>query len=101
MRSLVTVVPGQKVYLSYRFNEAGHAEALVRTGRPTARRGATVEVISTDPAARSLVVRGLGGERQTLRVDDEAANDLAVLKQGDIVLIGLKDERVMAITRKR
>ena len=72
----------------------------MRTGRPTARRGATVEVIATDPAARSLVVRGLGGERQTFRVDD-GSKRFAVLKQGDIVLIGVKDERVMAITRKR
>jgi hypothetical protein len=101
MRSLATIQPGQKIFLSYRFNEAGRAEALVRTGRSTARKGATIQVIAADPAARTLVVRSLGGQRETLVVDEEAAADLASLKVGDIVLVGLRDDRVMAITRKR
>ena len=101
VRSLATIQPGQKIFLSYRFNEAGKAEALVRTGRPVARRGATVQVIAADPVARTLVVRGLGGDRQTFVVDDDAIADLVDLKQGDIVLVGLRDERVIVITRKR
>jgi hypothetical protein len=101
VRSLATIRPGQKIFLSYRFNEAGQAEALVRTGRPVVRRGATVQVIAADAVARSLVVRGLGGNRETFVVDDEAVADLVDLKQGDIVMVGLQDERIVAITRKR
>jgi hypothetical protein len=101
MRSLASIRPGETVFLSYRFNEAGKAEALVRTGRPVVRRGATVQVITADPVARRLVVRGPSGSHETFVVDDEALADLLDLKQGDTVLVGLRNEHVVVVTPKQ
>ena len=100
MESLSTLQPGQRIFLSYRFNEDGKAEAIVRPGRPTVTRGATASVVATDPSGKTLTIREAGGSRRTYGVEKDAAKDLRVLGQGDTVLVGLRDEKVVAITRK-
>jgi hypothetical protein len=100
MASLSTLQPGQRIFLSYRFNEDGKAEAIVRPGRPTVSSGATVSVVATDPSGKTLTIRDASGSRRTYGVEKDAAKDLWVLGQGDTVLIGLRDDKVVAITRK-
>jgi hypothetical protein len=100
MESLSVLQPGQRIFLSYRFNEDGKAEAIVRPGRPTVSRGTTASVVATDPSGKTLTIREAGGSRRTYGVEKDAAKDLRVLGQGDTVLVGLRDEKVVAITRK-
>ena len=120
--SLGDVQPGQRLFVSYRFDRNGRPEAVVRTGvagvvgttttttrtaaapAPAARSqtalGGAVEVVAADPLTRRLKVRTATGER-TLIVDDMALVDLQALKAGDTALLTLEGERVLVITRQR
>jgi len=108
MLSVSDLRPGQKVRLSYRFDRDGRPEAVVRVASspvvvaptPVTRveGGSTVEVLSTDPVARTLTIRS-DGKRRTLYVDDRAALSLRDLKSGDSVVLGLEDDRVVVISR--
>jgi uncharacterized protein YndB with AHSA1/START domain len=116
--SLADVKPGQRLFVSYRFDRDGKPEAVVRVGAarvtttittttptaPTAPsvtlEGGTVEVVSTDPLTRRLKIRTEAGDQRTLVVDDMALVDLQALKPGDTALLTLEGDRVLVITRK-
>jgi uncharacterized protein YndB with AHSA1/START domain len=118
--SLADVKPGQRLFVSYRFDRDGKPEAVVRVGAarvtttittttPTASaptapsvtlEGGTVEVVSTDPLTRRLKIRTEAGDQRTLVVDDMALVDLQALKPGDTALLTLEGDRVLVITRK-
>jgi len=101
MLSVSDLRPGQKVRLSYRFDRDGRPEAVVRVASTPVTRvegGSTVEVLSTDPVARTLTIRS-DGKRRTLYVDDRAALSLRDLRSGDSVVLGLEDDRVVVISR--
>lgn len=89
---LAAVEPGEKVFLSYRFDAEGKAEALVRVApreaqtRASRALGWTGEVVSMDvPSGRVTIRTGDGGTR-TLVVHD--AGLLESLEEGDRVVVG-------------
>jgi hypothetical protein len=98
--ALSALEPGERFFLSYRFNQEARAEALIHTWPPAVTHGAEVSVLAADPAARTLVFRNAGGERHTLAVEPDAARELRGLRSGDTVLIAYRDDHVVAITRK-
>lgn len=112
--SLADVKPGQKLFVSYRFDRNGKPEAVVRVGAssvttttttttvPPALKlpGRAVEVVATDPLTRRLMIRTVGGQQRTLVVDDMALVDLQTLKAGDTAFVTLEGDRVLVITRK-
>jgi hypothetical protein len=110
-----TLVPGQQVLLSWRFNKAGKAEAVIRTlplratavrsdpiGLKTApvRMRGPVEVVSTNPGSRTLRVRDEHGLVVALPVDEKAVVSLEAVKAGDLILLSWRNDRVTLITRK-
>jgi len=108
------LAPGQRVLLSWRFNRAGEPEAIIRvtpapavttsvrtvTKTEVLRVPGPVEVISADPEAKTLTIRGEGGESQTVLVDDLALANLHNLKAGDSVLLSWGGDRVIVIAKK-
>jgi len=104
MLSMTDVRPGQRVFLSYRYNIHGQPEAVVRVAPSSAsmmlRTGGVVEVISADPVRRTLTFRSDSGERRTLLVDDRAVLNLRDVRVGDSILVGTEDDRVVVITRR-
>lgn len=108
MVRLSDVKPGQKVFLSYRFDKQGKPEAVVRVGRasdPTSvvriDPGASVEVVSADPLAKTLTIRTESGDRQTLFVDEKAVVNLKDLRAGETILVTLEGDKVVLVTRKQ
>lgn len=89
---LAAVEPGEKVFLSYRFNADGKAEALVRLAprggqaRGTRTRSWTGEIVSMDVPSRSVTIRTGDGGTRTLVVHD--ATLLESLEAGDRVVVG-------------
>jgi hypothetical protein len=104
MLSLSDARPGRKLLVSYRYDRDGRPEAIVRvaSAAPVLRLDgrSAVEVISANPAASTLTIRSDVGGRRTLVVDDRAAIALKDLKEGDSVILGLQDDKVMVISRK-
>jgi hypothetical protein len=120
LNALSGVKPGQKVFLSHRFDEAGRTEARVRVAptpgppaetspgaraarlRNTVRleRGTTAEVVAADAAARTVTVRTDAGESRTLAVDEATARELAGLRTGDVVVVTLDGATVVVLGRK-
>jgi hypothetical protein len=102
--SMADVRPGQKVFLSYRYNIRGQPEAVVRVAPSSAsmmlQTGGVVEVISADPVRRTLTFRTDSGERRTLMVDQRAILNLRDVRVGDSILVGTEDDRVVVITRR-
>jgi hypothetical protein len=113
--ALDELAPGQQALLSWRFNREGKAEAIIRvtpaaaiaaasadfTARTApARAPGPVVVISTDPEARTLTIRGEGEVSQTVPVDELALVSLLELRPGDSVLLSWGGDRVIVITRK-
>jgi hypothetical protein len=114
---LDALLPGQDVLLSWRFNKAGNAEAVIRTipARATARtlggsavdlktspvrmRG-PVEVLSADPVNRTLRVRDERGVVVTFPVDAKAVVSLEAVRGGDLVLLSWRNDRVTLITKR-
>jgi hypothetical protein len=116
--ALGDVQPGDRLFVSYRFDRNGKPEAVVRVGasRVTSTtttttttqvapalklEGGAVEVVSTDPLTRRLKIRAAGGEQRTLVVDDMALVDLQALKAGDTALLQMEGDRVLVITRQK
>jgi hypothetical protein len=112
--ALDELAPGQQALLSWRFNRQGKAEAIIRVApagavaasaettsrmEPARARGPVV-VLSTDPQARTLTIRGEGDASQTVRVDELALVSLLELQPGDSVLLSWGGERVIVITKK-
>ena len=103
MLSMADVRPGQKVFLSYRYDINGRPEAVVRvapSSTPMIQTGASVDVISTDPLEKTLTIRSDSGERRTLAVDERAALNLRDLRVGDSILVKMEGDRVVVITRR-
>jgi hypothetical protein len=112
--ALDELAPGQQALLSWRFNREGKAEAIIRVtpaGAVAASAGTTVRteptrgpgpfaVISTDPAARTLTLRGEGDVSQTVPIDELALVSLLELRPGDNVLLSWGGDRVIVIAKK-
>jgi len=102
--SMADVRPGQRVFLSYRYDINGRPEAVVRVAPGNTpmmiQTGSVVEVISTDPLEKTLTVLSDNGERRTLLVDERAALNLRDLRAGDSILVRTEDDRVVVITRR-
>src|SRR5262249_22283438 len=111
------LVPGQNVLLSWRFGKSGKPEAVIRTvparaaartlGGPSAgvttspvRMRGPVEVLSTNPANRTLKVRDERGMTVVLPVDEKAVASLEGVKAGDLIVLSWRNDRVTLITRK-
>lgn len=120
----------RKLYVSWRFDKAGRSEAVLRLGAaestavvlrsaPRAAAGAPsapalktppgpaakmpsgpVEVIGTNAAARTLIVRDGRGEPYTAAVDERAAPVLSVVLPGDRVELAWEGDRVTSIGRR-
>jgi len=107
MLLLANTREGQKVLMSYRFDADGRPEAVVRVNPPSKQpvvqlmRGTSVEVLSADPAARTLKIRNDRGDVQTLVVDDRTLVNLEDLKAGDTLIVDTEGDKVVVITRKR
>ena len=116
--ALGDVQPGDRLFVSYRFDRNGKPEAVVRVNaaRVTSTtttttttqvapalklEGGAVEVVATDPLTRRLKIRAAGGEQRTLVVDDMALVDLQALKAGDTALLTLEGDRVLVIARQK
>ena len=114
------LAPGQRVLLSWRFNRDGKPEAIIRvtpaeavetriaavktntatvTRTQTVRVAGPVEVIETDPAARTLTISD-GDESRTVLVDELALVGLPDLRPGDKVLLSWGGDRVIVITKQ-
>ncbi len=107
MLLLANTHEGQKVSMSYRFDADGRPEAVVRVNPPSKQpvvqlmSGTSVEVLSADPAARTLKIRNDKGDVQTLVLDDRAVMNLKDLKPGDTLVVNTEGDKVFVITRKR
>ena len=111
-----------KLYLSWRFDEAGRAEPILSLGvnesaavvlrsapRAAARTPSApvatkpsgpVEVIGANAGARTLIVRDGRGEQSTAAVDERVAPVLSVLLPGDKVELAWDGDRVTSISRR-
>jgi hypothetical protein len=102
--SMADVRPGQRVFLSYRYDINGRPEAVVRVAPNSSpmmlQSGRLVEVVSVDPVERTLTFRSDDGEARTLLVDERAVLNLRDLRAGDSILVRTEDDRVMVISRR-
>ena len=100
--AMTDVRPGQKVFLSYRFDINGRPEAVVRVAASSSsmvvQSGQIVEVIAADPLGRTLTFRTDAGDSRTLLVDQRALVHLRDVRAGDSILMRTEDGRVVVIT---
>lgn len=105
--------PGEKVGLGWRYREGGRAEPVLEIQKqpPSAPlpipekvpSGVSVEVVATDPIARTLIVRPEGQAERLLLVYDRLVETLKKLQVGDIVVLtgDESDDRVAEISQRR
>jgi hypothetical protein len=107
--------PGDKLLVSYRFNRNGEAEVILRgvpvgqvpvrrvsavaTSAPTS--GVKVMVVSSEPKAGILTIRGESGDVRRLSVDADLTEALQDLRPGDQVLVNVEADSVVGIVRTR
>ena len=51
----------------------------------------TAEVVSVDAAAKTLTIKGEGGQNKTVPVQGDAIKELATVKAGDMVVLTCQD----------